>query len=60
MSFQQIRWREFIAALGSVAAWPPMSLAQQPERMRYIGVLLNATADLPVQQPRVCRDNLHD
>jgi hypothetical protein len=36
--------REFIAGLGSVAAWPVVAHAQQAERMRRIGVLLNAAA----------------
>jgi putative ABC transport system substrate-binding protein len=32
--------REFIAGLGSVAAWPVVAWAQQPERMRRIGSLI--------------------
>jgi putative ABC transport system substrate-binding protein len=45
--------RTFIAGLGSAAAWPIAARAQQPERMRRIGVLLNAVADDPVVQTRV-------
>jgi putative ABC transport system substrate-binding protein len=36
-----IRRREFIATLGSAAMWPLVALAQQPERMRRVGVLMS-------------------
>ena len=39
--------RELIAALGSAATWPLAVCAQQPERMRRIGVFMPGVADDP-------------
>jgi len=40
-----MRRREFLGALGAAAAWPLAARAQQPQRMRRIGVLGPSNAD---------------
>ena len=49
-----MRRREFISLLGGTAvAWPLVAHAQQPERMRRIGVLMGTAADDPESPLRV-------
>src|SRR5712671_6614435 len=48
-----MRRREFIAGLGAAAVWPTVARAQQPNRMRRLGVLMDTAESNSDGQARV-------
>jgi len=49
-----MRRRDFIAGLGSAAAWPVVARAQQTERVRRVGVLMAQAESNPEEQLIEC------
>jgi putative ABC transport system substrate-binding protein len=49
-----MRRRKFLSVVaGVMASWPGVARAQQAERMRHVGVLMNLPADAPEAQAQM-------
>jgi putative ABC transport system substrate-binding protein len=48
-----MRRREFITLIGGATAWPIYARAQQTDRVRRIGVLMNFAENDPAAQARL-------